>query len=144
MAEGDGAHSGGSAKRGRTKRRKPRRAPKIKPRPVHARKAMPKPASEPTATRAAKLAVNIVEFEKTTFDSAVKLFSTLNDRSEKVLRNTLSNASWMPKEGHKLVEEWQHTLRRSLKDFTKTVDKSFDLLSRYLARVRADSAKERK
>lgn len=117
---------------------------KSKSRPARAAKPAPKAHSEPTAARAAKLAVNLVEFEKTTFDSAVKLIGSLNDRSEKAVRHALSNATWLPKEGQKLVEEWQHTVRKSLKDFARTVDKSFDLLSKYLARIEAETPRNKK
>lgn len=117
---------------------------KPKSRRSRAAKPAPKAYSEPTAARAAKLAVNLVEFEKTTFDSAVKLIGSLNDRSEKAVRHALSNASWLPREGQKLVEEWQHTVRKSLKEFARTVDKSFDLLSKYLARIEAETPKSKK
>jgi len=121
---------------------KKRKPTKRKARPARAKAAPAKPvakaATEPTAARAAKLALNLVEFEKTTFSSATSLLSSLNDRSEKAIRHAMSSSKWMPKEGQKLIEEWQRTLRHSLKDFSKSVDKSFDLLSKYLARVQAD------
>ncbi|NUM55118.1 MAG: hypothetical protein HUU46_15850 [Candidatus Hydrogenedentes bacterium] len=95
---------------------------------------------EPTAARAAKFAGNLVEFERATFGNAALLLTSLNDQSEKAIRHAVASAKWMPKEGQKLVEEWQRTLRHSLKDFSKTVDKSFDLLSKYFARLEAESA----
>jgi len=106
------------------------------------KKPVPRPTAEPTGARAAKLALNLVEFEKTTFASATSLMQSLNDRSEKAIRHAISSSKWMPKEGQKLVEEWQRTLRHSLKDFSKSVDKSFDLMSRYIARLQAEAAKK--
>ena len=144
MAEDDEARANVTPGRTRTKRNKSAPAKKAKARAARSRKAAPRTASDPTAARAAKLAINLIDFEKTTFDSAATLFAALNDRSEKAVCRAVSNASWMPKEGQKLVEEWQRTLRNSLKDFTKSVDKSFDLLSNYLARFQAEAAKGKK
>jgi len=145
MAEIYDPYASGTSKRPRPKGRPPLAA---KARPTRAKtakkKTTAKAASEPAGARAAKLAAKLVDFERTTFDTAAKLLGSINQQSEKALRHVVSNTSWMPKEGQKLVEEWQRTLRHSLKDFTKTVDKSFDLLSKYLARVQAETSREKK
>lgn len=147
MAELDNGKPAGPAPAAAPQQPKKRKASKRKARATRAKAAAPKKpaprsATEPTAARAAKLALNLVEFEKTTFASATSLMQSLNDRSEKAIRHAVSSAKWMPKEGQKLIEEWQRTLRHSLKDFSKSVDKSFDLMSKYLARLQVETAKK--
>lgn len=128
----------GSPRQKRAARTRPRTARKTSA--SRTKREAPRVPMEPTAARAAKFAGNLVEFERATFGNAALLLTSLNDQSEKAIRHAVASAKWMPKEGQKLVEEWQRTLRHSLKDFSKTVDKSFDLLSKYFARLEAESA----
>lgn len=125
------------------KRKPSRKKPKRRAGAARAAKPAPSPPSEPTAARAAKLAANLITFEKTTFENAAKLLASINDQSERAIRGVLSNASWVPKEGQEFIREWQRTLRNSLKDFTKTVDKSFDLMSRYVERMQSESTEKK-
>lgn len=128
----------GAARKGKPRTRVTRTSASAKRKAAHAK-------SEPTAARAAKLAGNLIEFERATFGNATAILTSLNDHSEKALRHVLSKATWMPKEGQKILEEWQRTLRHSLKDFAKVTDKSFELMSKYVARLDAESSrKERK
>lgn len=110
---------------------------------ARASKPAKRPTSEPTTARAAKLATNLIAFEKATFANAAHLLGAINDQSERAIRAALGNATWMPKEGQEFVKEWNRTLRGTLKDFAKSVDKSFDLLSRYVDRTQSESSKKK-
>lgn len=110
---------------------------------ARAPKTAKRPPSEPTTARAAKLATNLIAFEKATFSNAAHLLGAINDQSERAIKNALGDATWMPKEGQEFVKEWNRTLRGTLKDFAKSVDKSFDLLSRYVERVHSETSKRK-
>lgn len=110
---------------------------------ARASKPAKRPTSEPTTARAAKLATNLIAFEKATFANAAHLLGAINDQSERAIRAALGNATWMPKEGQEFVKEWNRTLRSTLKDFAKSVDKSFDLLSHYVERVQSETSKKK-
>lgn len=110
---------------------------------ARASKPAKRPPAEPTTARAAKLATNLIAFEKATFANAANLLGAINDQSERAIRGALGNASWMPKEGQEFVKDWHRTLRGTLKDFAKSVDKSFDLLSRYVDRTQSESSKKK-
>ncbi|MCC6796548.1 MAG: hypothetical protein IT366_15615 [Candidatus Hydrogenedentes bacterium] len=110
---------------------------------ARATKSAPRATAEPTSSRAAKLATNLIAFEKATFANATHLLGAINDQSERAIKNALGDASWMPKEGQEFVKEWNRTLRSTLKDFAKSVDKSFDLLSHYVERVQSETSKKK-
>lgn len=93
-----------------------------------------------TRERAAELAVNIVDFQKTTFDNTAKVVGSIQDQTEKMLLEIVSRSSWMPKEAKTVVHEWIRMAKRSRADFTKTMDKSFDLIGDYIKRLEESEA----
>lgn len=90
--------------------------------------------------RASKLAISVVDLQKTTFNNAVKAIESLQNKSGKVLNELVENSSMMPREGKKVVEEWARMLKRSQQDLTKTMDKSFDLISAYFERIQKEES----
>lgn len=93
-----------------------------------------------TVRRATKLALNLVEFQKTTFDNTIRVFSALQVQTEKLIQELTVKSNWMPKEGKKVVEEWIKTVNRGRNDFKKTMDRSFDLISAYLKRLQEEES----
>ena len=126
------------------KRKAVKKKNKRKATAARATKPVPRAPAEPATARTARLATNLIAFEKATFANAAYLLGAINDQSERAIRGALGNATWMPKEGQEFVKEWNRTLRGTLKDFAKSVDKSFDLLSRYVERVQPEASKGKK
>jgi len=85
--------------------------------------------------RTAKLAVTMVKLQRSTFDRAFKILSQVQKRSDKLLKDHIEDASWMPAEGSEVVKEWSRTLNDGRAEFQKTVDKSYDLLRAYFERL---------
>lgn len=99
--------------------------------------------AEHTRRRAAQVALSVVDFQKTTFDTTFKLVSQFQKQSEDAVSKLLKSSSWLPKEGKEVVDEWVHLLRTSRTDFDKTVNKSFALITDYLKRVESEGAKKK-
>lgn len=97
----------------------------------------------PTSARAAKLALNWIDFQKTTFDNSLRLLGVLQDQTDKALHQLLGSVPYLPKEGRKVVEEWMRAVRRNRDEFRKAMDRSFDLISHYLERVQSEEEKRR-
>lgn len=95
-------------------------------------------AADQTRRRAAQLALSVIDFQKTTFDNSFKLIGQIQEQSEKMVSDLVSDSTWMPNEAKSIVDEWQKMLRGARTEFQRTVDKSFDLIANYLDRVRKD------
>lgn len=95
-----------------------------------------------TVLRAMKLALTVIDFQKTTFDNTFKLLQQLQEQSEKMVQELVKHAAWMPPEGKALVDEWVRTLRGGRSEFKKSVDKSFDLITDYFERVQKEAKKK--
>lgn len=92
-------------------------------------------AADQTTRRAAKLALAVVEFQKSAFDNALKVLGQVQDQSTKAVSGMLVEADWLPREGKQVVREWSRVLHDGRKEFEQTVDKSFDLVTHFLERV---------
>ena len=100
-------------------------------------------SADQTRRRAAKLAGNVIDFQKTTFDNTFKVVDKLQSQSEDAIAKLLTEGDWMPREGKSVVKEWAKLLKSARKDFQKTVDTSFDLISDLLERLEKESAKKK-
>lgn len=90
--------------------------------------------------QAVKTAQNVVRLQQKTFDSVFKLVGQLQDHSQKVIKDAVGKAEWLPKEGKAVVEEWIKMLHGSRVKFQDTVDKSFGLVTQFLNRVEREEA----
>jgi len=97
--------------------------------------------ADETRRRAARLALSVLDFQKTTYDHTFKLVSQLQERSESAVSGVLHDAGWLPGEGKAVVKEWVHLMKSSRSDFNKTMGKSFDLITEYLKRVEKEAHK---
>ena len=97
-----------------------------------------------TRERASELVLNIVELNKATFDGTAKIVTSVQEKTEDRFVKVVADASWMPKEGRKVIVEWVRMMRRGRNDFRKTVDASFDLVHDYIERVVTVKAKNGK
>ncbi|MFM1919205.1 MAG: hypothetical protein RLZZ303_839 [Candidatus Hydrogenedentota bacterium] len=91
--------------------------------------------AEQTTRRAAKLALAVVEFQKTTFHNTFKVLGQVQDQSTKAVSGMLLDADWLPREGKQVVREWSRVLHDGRKEFEHTVDKSFELVTHFLERM---------
>jgi hypothetical protein len=85
--------------------------------------------------RSMRLAIAMIKLQRSAFDSALKAVARVQKQGEKLLKNNVQKASWLPPEGKDFVEQWSRTLDSGRSEFQKTVDKSFDLLRTLFERV---------
>ena len=90
--------------------------------------------------QALKTAQSAVKLQKQAFDKAFKLIAQVQNRSEKVIKQNVDGADWLPKEGKAIVDEWVKALHGGRARFQETVDKSFGLVNQFLTRVEAEPA----
>jgi polyhydroxyalkanoate synthesis regulator phasin len=92
---------------------------------------------EKTRTTSLDAAQRLVQLQQKAFDGVFKVLEKVQDKSEKVVKQTVTHAAWVPEEGKGVVDEWVKTLHGGRVEFQKTVDKSFGLVTDYLKRVQS-------
>ena len=93
---------------------------------------------------AARMALGIIDIQRNAFRASMDGLDKLEKRTAKVLHDSARRASWVPEEGKDVVDEWIHTTKKGRADFQKSMDKSFDLLTKYFDRVHKENAPKKK
>ncbi len=67
----------------------------------------------------------MIEFNKTSFDNSFSAMVMIQDQTENMVNTLLDQATWMPAEGRKAINEWVDSYKKGRETFKKTVDDSF-------------------
>ncbi len=72
-----------------------------------------------------KIAKQMIDFQKTTFDNTFNAMALLQEQAESMASTILDQATWMPEEGIKAVNDWLNAYKKGREDFKKGVDENF-------------------
>ncbi len=78
-----------------------------------------------------KIARQIIEFHKSTFDNTFNSLGILQEQTGKMVQTYLQQASWLPAEGKKLIEEWVAMYAKGRNEFKSAVDKNYKKVEAY-------------
>lgn len=79
----------------------------------------------------------MVNFNKKAFENTFSAMVMFQDQSEIMFTGMLEQATWMPGEGRKALEEWVKTYKKNREDFRKAVDDGFRKLEEFTSRPAA-------
>jgi uncharacterized coiled-coil DUF342 family protein len=80
-----------------------------------------------------KMAKQMIEFNKATFDNSFSSMVLLQEQSEKMVRAFLDQSTWLPEEGKKVLNEWVASYKKGREEFKKMVDESYKKVDDYFA-----------
>jgi hypothetical protein len=72
-----------------------------------------------------KIAKQMIDFHKATFDNTFNAMSILQEQTERMVAMFLEQSPWVPEDGRKAINEWVKTYKKGRADFKTTVDVSF-------------------
>lgn len=67
----------------------------------------------------------MVQFNKNAFDQGFNAMDMLQKQNEQMTNSFLDQATWLPEEGKKAVNEWMQLYKKSCNDFKKTADQNY-------------------
>lgn len=82
-----------------------------------------------------KLAKQMIDFNKATFDNTFSAMVLLQEQTEKMVNTFMEQATFLPAEGKKMLNEWVETFKKGRENFKKTVDESFAKVEDYFAQA---------
>lgn len=68
----------------------------------------------------------VIEFNQTTFNNAYNAMVLLQDQFEKAASAALDQASGLPAEGRKAIENWSEAFKEGRKNFKQQMDNGFE------------------
>lgn len=75
----------------------------------------------------------MIELNQTTFNNAFQAMVLLQDQFERSAQTALSQATWLPAEGQKAIENWVEASKTGRDNFKKYVDDSYKKVTEYFA-----------
>lgn len=84
-----------------------------------------------------KMFKQMVDFNKAAFDNSFSAMYMVQQQMEKMVGTIMDQATWLPEEGKKAINEWSDACKKGAEDFKKAVDDSFKKVEGFFA-----SAKE--
>ena len=78
-----------------------------------------------------QIATQMINFNKSTFDSAFNSMVVLQDQTEKMVVSYLDKATWFPEEGRKAVNEWVETYKKARANFKSSYDENYQKMADY-------------
>lgn len=67
----------------------------------------------------------MVQFNKNAFDQGYNAMDMLQKQNEKMTNSFLDQATWLPEEGKKAVNEWMQLYKKGCNDFKRTADQNY-------------------
>jgi polyhydroxyalkanoate synthesis regulator phasin len=75
----------------------------------------------------------MLDFQKATFDNSFKAMATLQEQGEKMVDTFLQQATWLPEEGKKAVNNWINAYREGREKYREAVEQNFEKVEAYFA-----------
>ena len=75
----------------------------------------------------------MLDFQKTTFDNSFSAMVMLQEQSEKASQTLLDQATWLPAEGRKAIDEWMAAYKQGHEDYKALVDENFKKVEAFFA-----------
>ena len=67
----------------------------------------------------------MVQFNKNAFDQGYNAMEMLWKQNEKMTNSILDQATWLPEEGKKAVNEWMQLYKKGCNDLKRTADQNY-------------------
>ena len=80
-----------------------------------------------------KIAKQMIDFNKTAFDNIFSSMIMLQEQAEKMTSTLLNQATGLPDEGKKVINEWIKAYKKGREDYKKAVDESFEKVEDFFA-----------
>jgi hypothetical protein len=67
----------------------------------------------------------MIDFNKAAFDNTFNALVILQEQSEKAANMLLDQATWLPEDGRKAINDWTKAYKKGRDEFKKTIDENF-------------------
>ncbi len=68
----------------------------------------------------------MLDFNRTSFNNTFNAMIMVQDQSEVMAGSMINQATWLPEEGKKAVQEWVSACKKGREEYKKLVDNAFE------------------
>jgi hypothetical protein len=80
-----------------------------------------------------KIAKQMVDFHKATFDNTFNAMSIMQEQTERMVGMFLEQSPWVPEEGKKAIQDWVTAYKKGRSDFKTSANDSFKKVEDFFA-----------
>jgi polyhydroxyalkanoate synthesis regulator phasin len=80
-----------------------------------------------------QIALQMIQFNKTAFDNSFNAMNMVYEQNEKMVGTFLQQATWIPEEGRKAIENWMQSYKKGCEDFKKMADENYQKVEEFFA-----------
>ena len=75
----------------------------------------------------------MIDFNKATFDNSFSAMVMLQEQTEKMVKSFLDQATWLPEDGKKVINDWIGAYKKGCDDFKKAVEGNYKKVEEFFA-----------
>jgi len=83
----------------------------------------------------------LLDFNKTAYDNSFKAMLAIGEQNEKMVNTFLTQATWIPEEGKKPIQEWVDAYKKGCQDLKKTADDNYKKMSDFFDAAQKSKSK---
>jgi hypothetical protein len=80
-----------------------------------------------------QLLKQMLDFNRTTFENTFNTITMLQEQVERVTNGCLEKATWLPKEGKTVINEWTNACKKGRESFKSSIDEGFKKTEAFFA-----------
>ncbi len=80
-----------------------------------------------------KIAKQMIDFQKTTFDNTFNAMVALQEQTESMVNVLMEQSAGLPEEGKKVINEWVTAYKKGRDDFKNSVDENFSKVEEFFS-----------
>lgn len=78
-----------------------------------------------------QLLKQVIDFNKATMDNTYNAMCLMQEQAERMGQTTMDQATWLPEEGKKVIDDLMTAYKKGRDDFKKGVDEAFKKVEEY-------------
>ena len=71
----------------------------------------------------------MIDFQKATFDNTFTAVTMLQDQTERMVNTVIDQATWLPEESRRVIDEMVGAYKKGRTDFKGVVDENFEKMT---------------
>ncbi len=79
-----------------------------------------------------QLLKQMIDFNRTAFDNAFSTMTMLQEQAEKAANGCLDQATWLPKAGRTVANDWMKVCKNGRESFKSSMDEGFSKVEAFL------------
>ena len=86
-----------------------------------------------------KVAKQMIDFHKATFDNTFNAMSILQEQTERMVNMFLEQSPWVPEEGRQAINDWVKAYKKGRTSFKESVDDSYKKVDDFFSGVNKEA-----